>query len=448
MAVCASCAAPARLSISDAEIVNAAQARQSVDDVAHALELADIGALALPIPTAPSELRPDQAEFWQACAFAWNPQLRQARRKLLALRAASGSAGRPGPIMGQGMMREFEQPDAELEFQAMVDVIGLLGVGPASAARELAREQVRASLAELEDRVWTLSFDVDRARVRLASAKALEAALAALLSEVGPDATRIEILARRGWIGRGMTEGANAALHMIEHRQAMARTEVAQRRAELADLCGLDASHPALDGLDGGAIDRFRPDEIEWREPSAEQLLASLPRLRSAKLELAVAEAELQREARERWPMLRVGPRALVMPNDTILGGMFGIDIPFPGALDGRIEAAKERRDAAYEALEDALVAAQNELRRTREVYDESLALRDEHAPIRDAAIARMLVSAQATFQVDPEALERWSLAVGERVESLTALTRARADLVLAWLDAEQARGVRAEAQP
>ena len=62
--------------------------------------------------------------------------------------------------------------------------------------------------------------------------------------------------------------------------------------------------------------------------------------------------------------------------------------------------------------------------------------------------MARMLVATQAELLADPERLERWSFAVGERMDSLMALVRARAELVRAWVDCEESRGARMEVQP
>lgn len=441
-----SCSSPARLAVSDGELSSAANARQSVEDVQRALELADLGSLDVTLPAAPSEVRADQAEFWQASAYAWNPQLRQLRRRVRELREASRSAGRPGPISAQAMLLDVEDPQRELELLAMVDLFALLGLGPSAAAKELANAQVRAALGQFEATVWSLRFEVDRARVELAAAKALETAMSGLYADCAELLPRIEILARRGWIGVGMSESALAALHMIEHRKAMARTEVTRAAAELADLCGLDVAHPAFEALQGGVIDRFRPDEVELQPPSTQELLASLPELRAMKLELAMAEAELQSEARMRWPMLGLGPRVVSMPGDLLVGPMLGLDVPFPGSLDGRIAAARERRDAAYEALEGALVMAKTRVERALRVWDEVLTLRDEHAPDTDRSVARMVNAARAEFMVDPQMLERWSRAVAERVDTLTNLVRARADLVLAWLDWQEACGPREEA--
>ncbi len=435
---------------SDAELSASARVRRdaSVEDVARALALADLGPLTLPIPQAPAELRADMDEFWHAAAYAWNPELRAMRREVRAARAERGSAGQPLPIQGQGMLLDLSDPSAEVEFQAMVDVLGLLGVGPSAAASELAEAQARAALANLEARAWSLRFAVDRARVELAAAKSLETALAALYGECAEVLPRIELLAARGWISRGMTEGAQSALHMLEHHQSLARIEANRARADLAALCGLDPAHPALDAMQSGVIDRFHPEDAELSDPPDADLLRTLPALRSGRLELAVAEAELVRMARERWPMLGIGPRIMVRPDERLVGGMLGFSVPFPGALEGAILAARERRDAAWEALEDELVIARARLESTAREFEESIELAEEHATLTDSSMARMLVATQAEFLANPERLERWSFAVGERMDSLMALVRARAELVRAWIDCEEARGARPEVQP
>jgi len=446
--VLASCASTTTASLSDAELARAAAARQSLDDVAAALRLADLGPLAVPVPRAPSELRPDQPEFWHAAALAWNPELRQLRRRVRELRAEQGSAGAPGSVELLAQTRDAGDLELESELALTIDVLGVLGLGPAAAARELARERSRAAFGEFEAAVWKLRFDVDRARVRLARAKALAASMDALYGECAEDELRVRKLAERGWIGSGMQSGYDAALHMIEHRRAMAAADASEAKADLAELCGLDAAHAAFDELAGGVIARFRPEELELRDPGREELLARLPELRARRLELAMAEAELRAEARERWPMLRFGPRLTLMPGDSLLGGMLGIDVPFPGAVEGRIAAAHERREAAREALEDALVNASSNVTTARERLETLLEQFEEHAPEFDAEVARMLVAAQAGFRIDGMTIDKLALAIRERVESLTSLAQARADAVIASLDYDEARGVAAEVQP
>jgi hypothetical protein len=443
----ASCRSTATSSLADpraadVEVARVAERRDSLEELAEALEIAALAPLAVPVPAPPDRLEPDQAEFWQACAFAWNPELRQARRELLAARAAAGSAGAPGPIGVDTEYSDLPKEEAFAQITATVDLLGLLGIGPAAAERALARAETRGAFGALERAVWKVRFDVERARVRAASATSRVTVLDALLLHASEDLPRIEVLARRGWIGPAMEQGALAALHRVEHELSVAREEWLRAKAELARVCGLDPSHQAFESLASGAVDRFGAVDLDWRDPSAVELLSTLPELRSAKLELAVAEAELRREARKRWPSLRLGPMFLVFPGTTELGGMLGVQLPFPGAFEGAIEAARQRREAAREAVEDELIAALGRIVETRDALAEALERLEEHAPELDTAVARMFVAAQARFRVEPEGLTAWSTALRERVESLTMLNEARADAVLAHLDYEEARGI------
>ena len=180
---------------------------------------------------------------------------------------------------------------------------------------------------------------------------------------------------------------------------------------------------------------------MDWREPSGAELAEALPVLRAAKLSLALAESMLQSEARSRWPSIRVGPMARFEAGDSFLGGMLGIDVPFPGALDGRVAAARERRDASLEALEDGLVAARARIVETKEVLAQALKQRDEHMLVVDSAADRALKAATAEFHVDALALPAWISALSERASSASELIDARANALLAALDYEEARG-------
>ncbi len=447
--LCVACASPATRSVSDAELARAlADRADSVDAVAQALALADLGALSVPRPAAPTELSPDFGEFWQACAFAWNPELRRARREVRVQRALSRSAGSAGAFDGELEAMDLGDPQADMSIKATVDLLAVLGLGPAAAARELARRETRAAFARFESTVWSVRFEVERARIAVAAAVARESAMNALYTEASEELPRIEILAARGWIGAAMHDGALASLHMVEHERSSAHTELGRARAELARACGLDADHAALERVQSGAIERLRDDDVVWFEPSAEQLLQALPSLRAAKLELATAEAAVRVVARERWPQLRVGPRLAIASNDTTLGGLVGIEFPFPGTLDGELEAAVERRDGQLEALEDELIAARSRLAATRTALEATLEQMLEHAPAVDTSMARMFIAAQARFRLDPEALGAWSTLLRDRIASLQALIEARTNASLAHLDYEEARGARAQVQP
>jgi outer membrane protein TolC len=155
----------------------------------------------------------------------------------------------------------------------------------------------------------------------------------------------------------------------------------------------------------------------------------------------------LQSEARARWPSIRIGPMGRFEAGDSFLGGMLGIDIPFPGVLGGRIEAARERRDAALEALENELVAARARLVETREALAQALAQRDEHMNVVHSATERALNAATAEFHVDALALPDWTSALRESAASASDWIDACANVALAALDYEEARGPSPELQ-
>src|SRR5262245_46300120 len=52
--------------------------------------LAGLDALALPRPTSEECADPRTAGYWRACALAWNPGVRSARRELQRTRVAAG----------------------------------------------------------------------------------------------------------------------------------------------------------------------------------------------------------------------------------------------------------------------------------------------------------------------------------------------------------------------
>jgi outer membrane protein TolC len=436
------CAAPSTASVSDADVVRNVDSRAaSLDDVEHALELADVGPLRIEAPRAPSELDADAPDFWHACAFAWNPSVRRARRDVLIARAELGSAGKPGPIEFGVDAMDIGGSNRESDLMLTFDLLGLLHLGPARAARELAHEEERAAFAELERAVWTAKFEVDRAVARVSAAKARIAVLQALLDEAADDIERVRILGSRGWISRATRDTALASVHRVEHHIVQARDELANAQAELARVSGLDVAHPALGRITAAEIERVRTDDFERREPDSLQLLANLPELRARRLAVAVAEARVRRAAAERWPDIRIGPQVSLFPGDVGLGGILGVDIPFPGALDGRIEAAVQARNAALDALEDALVAARARIASTRVTLENGFLQRDEHALAMDESAARALAAAQARFRVEPEGVERWWMTLRERTDTLSDLVTARENAALAALDYDEARG-------
>lgn len=443
-ALVAACAAPPTAAVSDAELSQRVVERgATLADVEHALELADIGPLALPRPKVPDELVADRPDFWHACAAAWNPRVRQARQALLAARARTRSEGRAGPLeLGVDAM-DLGGAERETDVMLTFDLLGVFGVGPARAARDLARAEEREALGELEHALWAALFEVEHARMHVSGVLSRRLLLEALLREARIDEPRIEILARRGWVAHGLAETAHATVHGIEHELSMAQSDIADARAELAVAAGLDISHPALELVSAAAVESVRAEDFPWFDPTDVELASALPHLRRQRLVLAVAEAQLRREAAERWPNLRVGPQLTFVPGDVLPGGVLELELPWPGSVRGRIAAAVHERDAALAALEDELLSARARLEATRIALEQGFAQRDEHTLEMDLAAARAWVAAQATFRIEPEGLERWWMALRERTESMLALARARESTALAALSYLEARGPR-----
>lgn len=440
----AACAAPPTASVGDAEIVShVVERRSTLGDVELALQLADIAPLEIERPQVPSELKPDAAEFWHAAAFAWNPEVRRARHELLALRAARGSAGAPGPLVLDIDNRDFGGSQRETKVALTFDLLGVFGLGPASAARELADVEERRAVKNLEQAVWAARFEVDRARTKLSAARAKQLVLRALSDDAVEDVPRIDLLETRGWIAPSAAIWARAGLHRLDHAISEASSDEAAAERELAIAAGLPPDDPAIAQVGAASFERAHPDDVEWTEPTPRELLERAPELRAMRLSCAVAEARLRRVAAERWPNFRLGPQAVFVPGDLLPGAAASIDLPWPGSIDGRIEASLEECRAATDGLEDALLASLARVRERHTELEEAVKRLREHAPLLDEAGGRMWVAARAQFGVDPSALEQWTFALEHRAEPLVMMVEAREQFALALLAYDEARGPR-----
>ena len=131
----AACAAPDRelppvQSIEDSVRLRA----HSPEALALALELVDVGPLDVEKPTAPTAIDAPRDEFWHASAYAYNPEVRAARRKRLADRARASSAGAPGPIMTEIEPLDLSGANEATDVNLTFDLLGLLGIGPSARA--------------------------------------------------------------------------------------------------------------------------------------------------------------------------------------------------------------------------------------------------------------------------------------------------------------------------
>jgi outer membrane protein TolC len=435
------CAAPERAPIDPEALVQSALERgRSVEMVQQALELAQLEPLALTPPTPASPLDADEASFWHACAFAYDPGTRAARQRLLAARARSGVSGAPGPIGVDVENQDFGGHDRETEVMITFDLLGLLGTGRAKAARELAAQEVRAALAELESSVWRARFQVDRARVRVAAITLELGRLQALRVEVAQDEPRLTILGERGWLSPADLAMGRAAIAEVDRAIAALHVALADARAELGAAAGLPPDAPAIAAVTERTLERLPHDAAE-SAPSARELLARLPELRFAELGYAMAEARVRLAAAETWPTLGIGPKIVFTSDDTLPGGILVLDVPFPGSQGGRVDAALCERELARQTLEDQLLSAQREVARRRSRLDElASAWRGQGVTLDDAAESFWRAS-RARFRADAGSLEMWSLALEKRIEPLQNLVTSELAVISGVLDLEEACG-------
>lgn len=440
LALCA-CSAPDSRPLEPAELAASVAARAATPaELERALELADIGPLAVPAPDPQDLDDPALAGFWHACAWAYAPGVRAARRALLAARASQGSAGQPGPV--DAAVETDDLGDTAMHTKVMLtfDLLGLLGIGPSASARALADAQTRSALGELEEAVWEARFEVDAARARLSAARAARSSLAILAEEASGDRTRIAALEGRGRLDAGARAAAEIAERALARRLALLEIEETRAAEDLARAAGLPPTAPAL-GAPGPEMLAALAPPPEPGAATAEELLERLPALRRSLLDYSVAEARLRDEAAARWPSLRLGPQLLWEEGDLLYGALAISGLPWPGSLDGRIAAASQEREAARERVEDALLAAQARAAGASQRLAAARGLLERDALPAAEQSARLWSAARARFSVEPMALMEWASALRMRAEVLADVEEARAELALSGLELEQARG-------
>lgn len=446
--VVGACAAPAPAPLDDAALsADAARRATTPDELAAALALADAAPLGLPRPAAPATIDGASVDFWRACAYAYDADVRAARRAYAAALARAGRAGAPEPIMFEADRVGFGAPDRETEVGATFDLLGVLGLGRSAAARALADAESAAALGDFETAVVRARFRVERARAALAAARAAHGALRDLVADDGADRTRRERLAAAGrYAPSELAFAANVAA-AVDRERADLDAEESALRAELANAAGLAPEHPALGRVDGAALAEAVASArtsaaIVSAPPDDAALLRDLPELRARKLTYAVAEARLRAAAAEGAPALRVGPKFRVMPDDVLPGGMLALELPCPGAVDGEVAAALVERDAARDAVVDALLRARNAAVAARAALAAAVVAADRAAASERAAEAELSARrAQFRADVDPMNLERTAMAFERCASARRARLTADAALARAALDRAEAEG-------
>ncbi|MEM9382012.1 MAG: hypothetical protein AAGB93_18800, partial [Planctomycetota bacterium] len=309
----ASCASPSvePLDLEASEL--AWTGRGDVDALETALAGADVAATAIVDPDPEARRDPASDAFWQAAALAWNPRVRATRNEVLALRQDLRSAGAPGPVWVRAVDHQFGGEDSLFETIATFDLIGLLGLGPAEAARELADARVIQALAQHEEALWSARLEVERARVQLSAARARQERIDELTAEARVDDVRIAILARNGREAPSDVDAARARIDVLERLLSVHGDAVAAASRRLQAAAGLPAGHTAIDLVDGEHVAAFgtrRAPALEGEDARA----LTHPTMRRARLDFALTEANVRQIAAEAWPGIRLGPHVAFGP--------------------------------------------------------------------------------------------------------------------------------------
>jgi outer membrane protein TolC len=443
LSLCTSCAAPRRAPLCDADVAASVAGRAAtVADLETALALADLGPLGFYGAPQFNFADPENLNFWTNCAWLYEPGVRQARRKVELKRALARGAGTV-PSIGLGADHVRNRGDYETEAMATIDLLALLGLGPAQAARELARIEVCEALADLEAAVWAANYRWQRAYSRLAAALERKDLIAAIFKEADEDSARIKTLEEGGRGAPAEFAWARAGVARVEEARLKSVIEAELAQEELSVATGLPPGQPAL----ARAVEVVAREKVSrYVEPSMHEpwshdavtdpamLLAHLPRLRAAKLRYAIAEAKVRSAAADSWPGIEIGPKLTIVPDDVLTGGIVDLTIPLPAAARSRVCAALVERSAARDAVEDELVAA---LARHHSLLARKRALSEVRYKVRarrDAAV-EMWQAARARFRSDESALSGWVLSLEMRLEAaLDAIATAES---MAILDAD-----------
>lgn len=408
-------------------------ARSDPQELDRALRTTDLHRAAFTLPADPIALEPADPAFWLVRALAWSPDVRAASRRLLAAMAESRSAGAPLPVELQLMDHEFGGADGRLELAATIDLLGILGIGPARTDRERATAAAALAAAELEAEIWRAWRTVDAARLSFQAAATRERVLAQVHEQARADLERVTILHDQGWIGAAPAAAARAAVGRVERARSAAAVEAAEQRADLAHATGLPPEDEAFSAL----LDRQGTARGPALRPGSlpdESSLADHPRLRALRTLFALREAEVRDVAARAWPNIGIGPR-LGYEDDLTIGGVLRLTLPFPSSWRGRLAGAVEERDAVLEAYEDALHLLIVEERSARERRDE-LHRRTVGATARVVDGSSVGWSAaRAAFRVGRTGVPEWIDALDRRLASATAEVDDVESLALAQLD-------------
>ncbi|MEL6713938.1 MAG: hypothetical protein AAFP86_09200, partial [Planctomycetota bacterium] len=154
-----------------------------------------------------------------------------------------------------------------------------------------------------------------------------------------------------------------------------------------------------------------------------EALGATHPELRALLLAFEARDAEVRQAAAGSWPTLGLGPH-LGFPDGPgagggRVGGALRTRLPFPSEWRSAIDAAVERREAAFEAYEDRLFALTEHGRHAaRRLQRARRRLVEISAPL-DAATAAAWTATRASFRTGRVDVGAWRRALLARADAI-----------------------------
>ncbi len=380
--------------------------------------------------------------FWHAHAIAFEPGVQVSRRTWRAARHDAAAAGHPDRTAISYRLEDTGEPDRQSDIVSTLDLLGLLGIGPKAAERDVAARTAGLALSQLEQDIWGAVFNVDRARVSLAASRRRETRLASFASDATDDLHRLEMLYTRGRLSEGLIGRARAVYAAFQTRFHQHMAATARAREALAHASGLPSHAPALNAIGQGMlqVDPATPTPL----PLTSQLLDGVPALRAAQLRYALVEAHVRAAAAAWWPALRVGPHLKMRPDEFLTGGVVALDLPWPGKVSAQIEAALERREQAREAVESALAETLASVAARREELLIARAYYETHALTLASQSARAWRGARARLSVDEsaDAVDVWVDALSLRSRGVLAEVDALEQVRLVDLEFREAAGL------
>ncbi|MEM8710789.1 MAG: hypothetical protein AAGG01_07540 [Planctomycetota bacterium] len=406
-----------------------------------------IGPSALSIPSPEERSLPSQSGFWMVRALAWAPQVRAARRAVSALQGEARSAGAPAPVFVQAVDHQLGGEDELVEAIGVLDLVGLLGLGPSAAQGRLATARVEEGLVALEVEAFRACLSVERARVRAVASRARRDRFGDLLKVARQDLERVRILRERGRLSDSDAELALAEVARIERAASLAEVALWGAQRDLALASGTPVETGAREILEVGASGLA---EIEPLAPVADSSPSDAhPRLRASAAAFRVAEKSVREAASRAWPGLGLGPH-LGFLDGARVGAVLRLALPFPSSWKGRLEAAVQRRDRAVEAYDETLLELQQSALEARGRLAELERRRDpvSGATWRAAAPAESHWKAsRALFRTGRGPLSAWTKALNHLTETVTWEVDDAEAIALAELDLVEAVGFRAPAK-